>query len=109
MNMAMQLTPYLKVWQKFALEKSEEEHELLHISDAALCRMAEAAGIDSADPEDLAHLSKVLGVERVLFGSDYPHPEGLAEPARYIDELDGMTLADQALIMGGNLARLLKV
>ncbi|WP_040796882.1 amidohydrolase family protein [Nocardia higoensis] len=57
--------------------------------------------------EDLEALADLIGVERVLFGSDYPHPEGLAEPARYINEIKNMSPQDQALIMGGNLARLL--
>ncbi|WP_067864901.1 amidohydrolase family protein [Nocardia shimofusensis] len=57
--------------------------------------------------EDLEALADLIGVERVLFGSDYPHPEGLAEPARYINEIKNMSPEDQALIMGGNLARLL--
>ena len=60
--------------------------------------------------EDLGELSSIVGVERVLFGSDYPHPEGLAEPARYIDVLNERTkLTDEekAKIMGGNLARLM--
>jgi predicted TIM-barrel fold metal-dependent hydrolase len=59
--------------------------------------------------EDLPALSDLIGVERVLFGSDYPHPEGLAEPARYINEIKDMTLPDQQKIMGGNLARLMGV
>ncbi|MFJ9626524.1 amidohydrolase family protein [Streptomyces sp. NPDC091280] len=59
--------------------------------------------------EDMAALSEVVGVERVLFGSDYPHPEGLADPVSYIDALQGMKQADQAKIMGGNLARLIGV
>ncbi|GAA4983991.1 amidohydrolase family protein [Yinghuangia aomiensis] len=58
--------------------------------------------------EDMAELSELIGVERVLFGSDYPHPEGLADPVTYIDELQGMTDEHKALIMGGNLARLMK-
>ena len=59
--------------------------------------------------EDLAELSSIVGVDRVLFGSDYPHPEGLAEPARYIDVLNErtkLTAEEKAKIMGGNLARL---
>jgi predicted TIM-barrel fold metal-dependent hydrolase len=59
--------------------------------------------------EDLGGLSSIVGVDRVLFGSDYPHPEGLAEPARYIDVLDErtkLTGEEKAKIMGGNLARL---
>lgn len=59
--------------------------------------------------EDMAALSEVVGVERVLFGSDYPHPEGLADPVSYIDAIQGMKQADQAKIMGGNLARLIGV
>jgi predicted TIM-barrel fold metal-dependent hydrolase len=59
--------------------------------------------------EDLKELSEVVGVERVLFGSDYPHPEGLADPVRYVDELGKLTLDEQAKIMGGNLAGLVGV
>ncbi|NKY57527.1 amidohydrolase family protein [Nocardia flavorosea] len=59
--------------------------------------------------EDLERLSQVMGEDHVLFGSDWPHPEGLAEPARYINEIKDMPVAKQAKIMGGNLARLLKV
>ncbi len=59
--------------------------------------------------EDLQGIADLIGVENVLFGSDYPHPEGLAEPARYINEIKDMPLANQQKIMGGNLARLLKV
>src|SRR5918996_6542254 len=40
--------------------------------------------------EDLGALAELIGVDRVLFGSDYPHPEGLAEPASYLDELAGL-------------------
>ncbi len=57
--------------------------------------------------EDMAELAGIVGVERVLFGSDYPHPEGLADPVTYIDALHKLGEADQAKIMGGNLARLI--
>ncbi|MFF0490190.1 amidohydrolase family protein [Nocardia sp. NPDC004068] len=59
--------------------------------------------------EDLPGTAELIGVDHVLFGSDWPHPEGLAEPARYIHEIKDMPVEDQAKIMGGNLARLLKV
>lgn len=58
--------------------------------------------------EDMAELAGIVGVERVLFGSDYPHPEGLADPVSYIDAIQGMSQPDQAKIMGGNLARLIR-
>ena len=31
---------------------------------------------------DVVELAQLLGADRVLAGSDYPHPEGLAEPWR---------------------------
>ena len=46
----------------------------------------------------------------MLFGSDYPHPEGLAEPRSYLDALEGAHAASGSRkIMGGNLARLMNV
>ncbi len=56
--------------------------------------------------EDLAELAGVLGVDRVLFGSDYPHPEGLGDPVTYAEELQGLDDDAVRKIMGGKLARL---
>jgi predicted TIM-barrel fold metal-dependent hydrolase len=58
------------------------------------------------DPSELASL---IGADRVLFGSDYPHPEGLEYPATYAERLQGMSHDDISRIMGGNLAEVLKV
>ena len=49
-----------------------------------------------------------LLLEKILFGSDYPHPEGLGDPLTYVDELDGLGQDDVARIMGGNLSSLLQ-
>jgi predicted TIM-barrel fold metal-dependent hydrolase len=43
----------------------------------------------------------------VVFGSDYPHPEGMFDPVTFIDELETLPEADQRAIMGANLARLM--
>jgi predicted TIM-barrel fold metal-dependent hydrolase len=59
--------------------------------------------------EDLGALARLIGEEHVLFGSDYPHPEGLAEPASYVDELAGLPEETVGKIMGGNLARLMRL
>ena len=58
------------------------------------------------DPMDIIRL---IGAERVLFGSDYPHPEGLAEPTSYIDRLASLPRDDIVAVMGGNLAQILRV
>jgi predicted TIM-barrel fold metal-dependent hydrolase len=57
--------------------------------------------------EDPKGLIEILGAERVLFGSDYPHPEGLADPITFVDELKGLPEEDVKLVMGGNLNRLM--
>jgi predicted TIM-barrel fold metal-dependent hydrolase len=59
--------------------------------------------------EDLGALAELIGEDRVLFGSDFPHPEGLAEPAAYVDKLAGAPEDTVRKIMGGNLARLMNV
>jgi predicted TIM-barrel fold metal-dependent hydrolase len=60
--------------------------------------------------DDIAQLVEVLGIDHLLFGSDYPHPEGLAEPCSYADHLpSGMPEEDVAKIMGGNLSRIMRV
>jgi predicted TIM-barrel fold metal-dependent hydrolase len=60
--------------------------------------------------DDIDQLVDVMGADHLLFGSDYPHPEGLAEPCSYVDHLpDGLADDDVAAIMGGNLARLMRV
>ena len=40
--------------------------------------------------EDPIGLIKLLGPDRVLFGSDYPHPEGMSDPISFVDELKGL-------------------
>jgi predicted TIM-barrel fold metal-dependent hydrolase len=59
--------------------------------------------------EDLGALAQLVGEDQVLFGSDYPHPEGLADPCSYVDELEGLPDDTVRKIMGGNLARLMNV
>ena len=60
--------------------------------------------------DDIAQLIELMGVDHLLFGSDYPHPEGLAEPCSYVDHLPaGLADEDLRAVMGGNLARLMHV
>jgi predicted TIM-barrel fold metal-dependent hydrolase len=59
--------------------------------------------------EDPKGLIDLVGVDRVCFGSDYPHPEGMYDPVTYVDDIASLPRADQAKIMGGNLAGIMKV
>jgi predicted TIM-barrel fold metal-dependent hydrolase len=59
--------------------------------------------------EDPRGLVELLGADHVIFGSDYPHVEGLADPISYAEELKGLPEADIQKIMGGNMIDLLKI
>jgi predicted TIM-barrel fold metal-dependent hydrolase len=56
--------------------------------------------------EDVRALADAIGVEQVLLGSDFPHAEGLADPRRFVDELEGFTPQEVRLVMRENGRRL---
>jgi predicted TIM-barrel fold metal-dependent hydrolase len=57
--------------------------------------------------DDFASLAQAAGVECLLNGSDFPHPEGLARPVEMAEELAGFRPEDVRRIMRGNAAELL--
>jgi predicted TIM-barrel fold metal-dependent hydrolase len=57
--------------------------------------------------EDIVELARLIGPQHVLFGSDFPHPEGLANPLDFADALRGLTEAEIHAIMSENASRLL--
>ena len=59
--------------------------------------------------DDPIGLVELIGADNVLFGSDYPHPEGISDPISFVDQLDGLPDTDKAKVMGGNLSRLIRV
>lgn len=59
--------------------------------------------------ENFAKLAKLVGTDRVVFGSDWPHPEGLKDPITFVDDLAELDQSDIEKIMGGNMMKLLKV
>ena len=59
--------------------------------------------------EDPRGLIELLGADRIVFGSDYPHIEGMSDPLSYVDELTGLPHEDIARVMGGNLAEVMRL
>ena len=59
--------------------------------------------------ENISGLVDLLGPDHVIFGSDFPHVEGMADPITYVDELEGLPADTVAKIMGGNMMRLLGI
>ena len=43
-----------------------------------------------------------MGVDHVIFGPDWPHPEGFADPQDYVGDLAAFSPQDQRKIMRGN-------
>ena len=57
--------------------------------------------------EDIVALAGLIGDERVLFGSDYPHAEGLAEPRDFLELVAPLGVPGVDRIMRDNLRDLL--
>jgi predicted TIM-barrel fold metal-dependent hydrolase len=56
--------------------------------------------------DDLAELRDLIGTERILFGSDWPHPEGVERPADWLEDLGAFSEAEQRRILRDNLREL---
>ena len=63
--------------------------------------------VEPFETDDLARLAELIGVDRILFGSDFPHPEGLENPLQFLDAITAFSPEDQRLILRDNLMYLL--
>jgi predicted TIM-barrel fold metal-dependent hydrolase len=52
--------------------------------------------------EDIPALVKEIGTSQVVFGSDYPHPEGLAEPVDFVEGIESLSADQIRMIMRDN-------
>ena len=59
-------------------------------------------------PDILQFLSKKVGVEKIMLGSDYPFPIGDQEPRAVIDKA-GFSESDQELMLTGNARKLFRL
>ena len=46
-------------------------------------------------------MMEVTGIEPLVFGSDFPHGEGLPEPGLYVSQVDKLSADDQRAILRG--------
>lgn len=56
--------------------------------------------------DDVHEILQLMGPERVLFGSDWPHIEGMPEPLDYLAELDGLPAATVRRVVRDNATEL---
>ena len=59
------------------------------------------------DPKGLIDVG--IPVDHIMFGSDFPHPEGMADPLAYSEVVKDLPLEEQAWIMGGALEKAMRV
>jgi len=52
--------------------------------------------------EDIPALVREIGASQVVFGSDYPHPEGLAEPVEFVEGIATLPPDEIRMIMRDN-------
>ncbi|MEO6122575.1 MAG: amidohydrolase family protein [Ilumatobacteraceae bacterium] len=52
--------------------------------------------------DDMRSLANAIGSDRVLFGSDFPHAEGLADPNAFVNDLHGFDSGEVKQIMRTN-------
>ena len=58
--------------------------------------------------EDVEALAALIGPDRVLFGSDWPHPEGVARPGDFRKFVAGMPEVEQRMVMRENALSLVE-
>jgi len=59
--------------------------------------------------DDVKGIIDIMGEDHVMFGSDFPHPEGIGDPLSFVDRLDGVSDSAKAKIMGGNAIEQLRL
>lgn len=59
--------------------------------------------------DDIRGLADHIGVDRILFGSDYPHAEGLADPVAFVADLKGFSPSEIDQIMVANARELIGI
>jgi predicted TIM-barrel fold metal-dependent hydrolase len=91
------------------LQRTYEESPVLFDEDPVevFNRNVYVHAFHEPDPKGLIDLG--IPVDHVMFGSDFPHPEGMSDPLAYSEIVSGLPLEQQAMIMGGSIEKALRV
>ncbi|MCU1355768.1 MAG: Amidohydrolase [Acidimicrobiales bacterium] len=57
--------------------------------------------------DDMDQLKEVLGIDRLLFGSDFPHTEGLPEPTMFVKDIPTYDATETRKVMRDNVLELI--
>ena len=56
--------------------------------------------------DDVYEIVDLMGADRVIFGSDWPHIEGMPQPLDYVNEVKELSDADRRLVLRDNAVEL---
>ena len=112
-NMKLLLSEQGTVWVPYLLRKMD--HAFMMGRRATWGKLAmrpseyfrEHCFVAPFPEENLDRIVEVTGPKPIVFGSDFPHGEGLPDPADYLGQLKNLSSEDTFAIMRGNMARFL--
>ena len=59
--------------------------------------------------DDMARLRDAVGIDRLMFGSDFPHTEGLADPCAFVKDIPEFDAAETEAVMRTNVLEFLGI
>ncbi|MCP4436509.1 MAG: amidohydrolase [Actinomycetia bacterium] len=77
-----------------------------HYTDDPVDSFREHVWINPFWEDDMVEIIELMGADHVTYGSDWPHMEGMEHPRDILSELDGISEADQRLVLHDNAAAL---
>jgi predicted TIM-barrel fold metal-dependent hydrolase len=100
-NGAGWVPPLLKIMKKYANQSPEG------FTGDPIEQFLEHVFVAPYYEDDIDELIELIGAQRVLFGSDWPHAEGLVEPLQFEKEISHLAPTARQQIMRTNAAELL--
>ena len=61
------------------------------------------------DPKIMRMLIDLVGVERIVMGTDFPQLMSVRQPIEFVDTIPGLTPREREMILSSNAQRLLKL
>ncbi len=82
--------------------KSARDRNPWHFKEDPEALFREHVFISPFWEDDIDEVVRLMGAERVIFGSDWPHMEGLPEPVGILHEIGSLTESDRELFLYQN-------
>lgn len=83
------------------LEHAKERNPW-HFDEDPVLLFREHVWVNPFWEDDIAEVVALMGAERVIFGSDWPHMEGLPQPRDILPDVEGFDAATRAAFLANN-------